>query len=130
MVTKNPTPLDCLIHNSLVTLVAVRMSPAQVVVVTLDINLDLMVERTAAGIVDLLEDIPSAVLFVLAVAHIRRKVVDNTRLDAKPFEEGLGMVPRAAEAKGLLGAVLWGFGSVKRQAPKLGEGNMVTNLAG
>jgi len=91
-----------------VALRAVTRGPAQLVVGTGDIISDLVVEGAAADIVDLVNDILTIVPVLLAVGCVGSQVKDAATFDAEPLEPGAGMIPSAAEAEGLLGAVLAG----------------------
>lgn len=87
-------------------LVAVRVLAAQAVVGAGNINGGLVVQGTAADIVDLLDNVPGAVPVVLAAGCVRSKVVDVSGGNAPVLVEVVAKVPGTAEAKGLLGAVL------------------------
>jgi hypothetical protein len=90
----------------LVALLVVGVVPAEPVVVRGGLDLDLVVERAAAGVIDLLEDIPGLVVVVLAVLGVGSELVDDALLDGPVLEGVGGAVVDAAEAVGLLGAVL------------------------
>ena len=81
---------------------------AEVVVslVLAGVDVDLVVERAAADVVDLCHDVLPRVLVVLAVLGVGGELVDETLLDGDVLVPGVGPVPDTAEAEGLNGAVL------------------------
>jgi hypothetical protein len=89
-----------------VALGVVRVVVAKSIVVTGHVDFDLVIKRAAAGIVELVQDIPGRVARVPAVGGIRGKSSDDAGLDSPVLEEDRRMVVGAAEAEGFLGAVL------------------------
>lgn len=85
----------------------VALVSLQVIVVRADVDLDLVVESTAASVVELLQDVPGRVAVVLAVLGVRSNMVNDTNLDSPIFEPVVGTVVETAEAEGFLGAVLY-----------------------
>ena len=85
---------------------AVVVAEAPVVGLVDNVNLDLVVERAAANIVELVDDVPALVVVVLAVLGPGSALVHPAGLDALVLEPLGGVVPLAAEGEGFLGAVL------------------------
>lgn len=71
-----------------------------------DVDVNLMIQRAAARVVNLGHDIFPRILVVGAVLGIRGEVVDNALLDTNELEERGDRVPQAAETKCLDRAVL------------------------
>lgn len=95
-----------IVPDDLVALRGERRESAEFVVVRGDIDSDLVVERAAAGIVDLGEDVPGVIARALAVLGIRGEREGETPPDRPPLLPDTGVVPDAAEKVSLLGAVL------------------------
>lgn len=83
-----------------------RVVRAEGPVVGAGVDGDLVVQRAAADIVDLVDDVPGGVVGALAVGGVGSKSVDDASLDGVPLEEVRREVPGAAKAESLLGAVL------------------------
>lgn len=71
------------------------------------VNGDLMVKSAAADIVDLVDNIPSGVIGALARGSIRGDSVQNVVLHGVPLDEVRCVVPGAAKAESLFGAMLY-----------------------
>lgn len=87
-------------------LLVIRLVESQTVVVRGGFDLDLVVKSTAAGVIKLVQDIPSVVPAVLAVGGVRSNLLDEASFDGPPLEVVRSVIVDAAEAEGLLGAVL------------------------
>lgn len=88
------------------TLRAVWAEVAQLIVVRSGVDLDLVVQGTAAGVVELLQDVQGRVTRALAVGCIRSNMFDDAVLDSPELLPVTCKVVETAEAKGFLGAVL------------------------
>jgi len=95
-----------IVVKSLVAPVVVGLVPAQAIVVRGGVDGDLVVQRAAAGVVELLHDVPGLVAAVLTVLGVGSDRLRDTVLDGPVLEEVGGAVVEAAEAIGFLGAVL------------------------
>lgn len=84
----------------------VGLKRAEAVVGAGGVDGDLVVQRAAADVVDLVDDVPGGVVGALAGGGVRGERVEDVVLDGVPLEEVRREVPGAAEAEGLLGAVL------------------------
>lgn len=89
---------------------APRADLSQAIVGACHVDSDLVVQRAAANVVDLVDGSRNRVLGVPAVGSIWDQGRQETGSDTKVLQVRAGVVPKAAEGKGLLGAVLKGGG--------------------